>query len=73
MEANKRPKLIARIDPDIRDRVRREADQRFQGNESMVARAALETYFDLRDALGFDFERVISDLIAVDESVAVAS
>jgi hypothetical protein len=47
------------------------AGRLFQGNEAMLAREALTVYLDLRDALGFDFDRVIQPLR--ERELAVAS
>lgn len=70
------PKLMlaARVSGDLVDRVQMAAAQRFQGNEAMLLREAVELYLDLRDALGFDFDRVTQPMRAGErELVAVAS
>lgn len=59
MGASERRMVFARIEPEFRRRVKAEADRRYQGNESMVVRAALEMYLDLREELGPRFEIVV--------------
>lgn len=46
----------------LAQRVRVAADRQFQGKRSMVIREALHVYLDLRDALGYDFDRTIQPL-----------
>lgn len=67
---DQKPMVFARVSPEVRDRVRREAGQRFQGNESMLVRAAVETYLDLRESLGFDFDRRITEMLEREAAVA---
>jgi len=61
-----RPHLFARVDPALRERVKAEADQRFEGNESFVVRAAVVTYLRLRDHFGSSFEAEIEKLAPVE-------
>lgn len=71
-EGNRRPKFNARIEPALRDRLKAEAERRFQGNEAMAAREAIVTYLDLRDSLGFEFERTIDSLRSGDREAIPA-
>jgi phage gp37-like protein len=56
--------LTTRVSGEMVDRVAAASAQRFQGNEAMLLREAVELYLDLRDALGFDFDRVIQPMRA---------
>ena len=69
--ADQKRKLFARVDSSVVDRVKDEAERRFQGNDSMVIREALVTYLDLRDKLGSRYDIVIESLIG-DREAAVA-
>lgn len=66
------PPFNVRLDADLRDRLKADADRRFQGVEAMAARNAIETYLNLRDSLGFDFDREIDRLLAGEREAAVA-
>ena len=69
-----RPHIYARVDPALRDRVKAEADLRFEGNESVVVRVAVVTYLRLREHLGSSFDETIEQIApvatAVDENAA---
>lgn len=54
--------LTARLSGDLAERTQSAATKLFHGNEAMLAREALTVYLDLRDALGFDFDRVVQPL-----------
>ena len=69
--ADQKRKLFARVDSSVVDRVKDEAERRFQGNDSMVIREALVTYLDLRDKLGSRYDIVIESLVG-DREAAVA-
>lgn len=58
-----RRRLNVRVEPELHERVRLIAEERFGGVHALVMRDALETYVDLRDALGYDFDRTISELL----------
>ncbi len=57
-----KPKIFARVDPAFQERLSQLAALRFEGNESMVVRAALELYMDLRDVHGARFDIVVEEL-----------
>jgi len=58
-----RPLLFARVDPALKQRVKADADQRFEGNESFVVRAAVVTYLRLRDHFGPSFEAEMEKIV----------
>ena len=64
MERRQRPteQVCLRFLAGDRERIRLRAEQLFQGKDVMVIRDAVETYLDLRDALGFDFDRIVQPL-----------
>lgn len=66
------PQVNTRVSPVLFERVSSAAAVRFQGNQGMLVREALELYLDLRDRHGFDFDRVMHELRS-DAPVALAS
>lgn len=54
--------VTARLTGPLADRARDAAARFFHDNEAMLTREALMVYLDLRDALGFDFDRTIQPL-----------
>lgn len=71
-DAQVKRRLNVRVDPDLHDRATSAAERYFEGSEAMLMRQALEIYLDLRDSLGFDFDRVIQPMRETD-AVALAS
>lgn len=63
-------KVFARVDPAFRERIKRDANERFGGNESMTVRRALELYLDLREMHGPRFELVVAGMLADTEKEA---
>jgi hypothetical protein len=59
----KAKRLNVRVEPALHDRIRLVAEKRFEGNEAMAFRDALETYAELRERLGVDFDRRITELL----------
>jgi hypothetical protein len=66
-------KVFARVDPAFRERIKRDADERFGGNESMTVRAALDLYLDLRETHGPRYELIVLDLRNADTKEQVAA
>jgi hypothetical protein len=64
--------VTARLQGDLAERATDAAARLFHGNEAMLVREALIVYLDLRDAQGWDFDRVIQPL-RERELTAVAS
>ena len=56
------PRIWTRIDPVLAERIKSEADRRFEGNESLVVRDAVRTYLRLRDHLGSQFESTLDEI-----------
>lgn len=54
--------VTARLSGGLAERTEEAAARLFQGKEAMLIREALTVYLDLRDALGFDFDRTIQPL-----------
>ncbi len=68
--SERKPLIFARVEPEFRQRLKREADARFDGNESMVIRVAARDYLDLRDALGPQYEATLAIFLGKRERVA---
>lgn len=66
------PMVFARIEPALRDRVKAEANRRFEGNESLVIRDAIRTYLRLRDHLGTAYEATLEEIAPLDEAETAA-
>lgn len=66
MEPKEKPteQVCIRFTPTERERIRLRAEQVFRGVDVMLIREAVETYLDLREALGYDFDRTIQPLRA---------
>jgi hypothetical protein len=60
--------IFARVDPELRDRVKAEANQRFEGNTSLVVRDAVRTYLRLRDHLGTRFDAAIDEMAPIERT-----
>jgi hypothetical protein len=56
--------LFTRVDPSLKDRVKRVADRDFDGNESRLVRDSVRLMINLREELGPRFEIVIAGLIS---------
>lgn len=54
--------IFTRVDDELLARIDQEAKIRYSDNKSMVLRAALELYLDLRASLGNRYEIVTSSL-----------
>ena len=54
--------VTTRLTGSLAERTQHAADDLFHGNEAMLAKEALTIYLDLRDALGFDFDRIVQPL-----------
>jgi len=61
-EKRESSRIIFRVDSDLKERIARDAEERFGGNESMTVRAALELYLDLRDVHGPHFDLIVLGL-----------
>lgn len=68
--ANESPKIWARVDPDIRERVRTEAGRLYDGNESMLVRRAVVQFLDDLDKQR-RLESVVSSFIEEIEREAI--
>lgn len=66
-------RIFARVDPLLRERVKTEANRRFEGNESLVVRDAVRTYLRLRDHLGTRFEETLDEIAPRDGDVTGAA
>lgn len=53
---NRNPKIFARVDAALLERVQREAERRFDGNQSLLLRKAIIDHLDLTDALGPSYD-----------------
>jgi hypothetical protein len=69
---SKKPLLFARVEPELFDRVRAEADLRYEGNQSLLLRNAMRTYLRLREKLGSGFEPTMEALTGALDEKAVA-
>lgn len=70
MDTSKRKRLNVRVEPALHERVRNIASEQFEGNEAMAFRDALETYAVLRERLGVDFDRAVSEMLTRDAVAA---
>lgn len=70
---NRNPKIWARVDPAVRERIRTEAAQLFDGNESMLVRRAVVRFLDdIEDQRRRAAGSLIAPLIDEREEAAVA-
>lgn len=56
------PTVSSRLEPDVFERVQREAATRFFGNESMVVRSGIDLYLELREGFGSRYELILAEL-----------
>jgi hypothetical protein len=56
--------LFTRVDPSLKNRVKRVADRDFDGNESRLVRDSVRLMINLREQLGPRFDLVIAGLVS---------
>jgi hypothetical protein len=59
---DRKPRILASVEPALLKRVRDEATRRYHGRESMVVLVGVELYLELRDLYGARFEIVVEEL-----------
>lgn len=59
-----------RVEPAFRADIKAEAEARFGGNESLMAREAMKLYISLRRRLGVEFEPTVAGILAPDRERA---
>lgn len=60
----RRPRVIVSVEPEMKERIRKEADARFYGREPMVLLAGISLYLEMRELFGVRYEAAMEEIRA---------